>query len=140
MKKTIASIFIAIGAIVIIIGVIFYFINKNDEKNNNLKKTQTESSSDQQKEILEQMSENYVSSESPWITPVIDYKYKIRTDGHAYNLEFTSKNGGWTEKVLVPAEGNFNNMPDDAISGPVKITAGPGETRFLVQLYKRITK
>jgi hypothetical protein len=76
-----------------------------------------------------------------WVTERVDYRCSIRTEGHAFFIQFSSSRGGWTEKVFVPEEGDLGiiPLPRNAAAGPLRITAGPKETRmFRVQLYKKI--
>ena len=69
-----------------------------------------------------------------WTTPYVDYKFKLRTDGHAYNALFS----GMSEPVQYPAEGQFY-MPSNAQAGPIVITAGAGETKKIhIWLYKKV--
>jgi len=89
-------------------------------------------------EALVLVAQSYISfSSEPWITEKIDYRFKFRSDGHAFNLQFTGDNG-WLKPVAYPKEGDFY-MPPNARPGPVKVTAGKEETQeFRIQLYKRI--
>jgi len=92
------------------------------------------------KELLEPMGEGMVGPNTTWVTNTVDYKFKFRTDGHAYNLQFSKVGGGWTNPISFPKEGNIDfSVPNDATQGPVLVTAGLGEVgQFKVQLYKRI--
>lgn len=87
------------------------------------------------KEALVLVDEHDLDDNNPsWTTPYIGYKFKIRTEGHAINIQFT----GMKDPVPYPPEGNFS-MPSGAQPGPATITRGPGEKRVHVQLYKIIT-
>lgn len=75
------------------------------------------------------LDENHPS----WTTPYIDYKFKIRTEGHAINIQFN----GMKNLEPYPPEGNFS-MPSSARPGSAIITLGDGEKKVHVQLYKKI--
>lgn len=91
-------------------------------------------------EALVLVQEYYLTPGSEWITPKIDYKFKFRSEGHAFNVQFSTENNGWTEKVPIPKEGDvIITIPSNGIQGSAKVTAGANETNgFRVQLYKKI--
>ncbi len=92
------------------------------------------------KEVLELMDYGYVgNNKTEWITPKVNYKFKLRSEGHAYFVQFSTENGGWTKKILIPAEGDMDiTIPSEATQGVLRITPGPNETReFRVQLYRK---
>jgi hypothetical protein len=80
-----------------------------------------------------------VDTKGEWITPFIDYPFEFKADNHEFNIQFTSKRGGWTKKILILKNENLENIvPGDAAPGPVKITAGENESSpFEVRLYKK---
>ena len=110
-----------------------FYSNRDEPRENNVSNSTTQ-------EALVLISSGFVSPSSEWITPVIDYKFKFRSDGHTYNVQFSSVNGGWTKKVILPKEGDIEIIiPKDGTQGPAKITAGEKETeKFRVQLYKKV--
>jgi len=89
-------------------------------------------------EALVLIDYSYIDSVTSWITPYVDYKFKVRSERHFYFIQFSSVNGGWTKKTLIKRDTNLQ-VPSNGTQGPLRITAGPKETkRFRVQLYKRI--
>ncbi|HNW71793.1 MAG TPA: hypothetical protein PKZ36_02155 [Candidatus Paceibacterota bacterium] len=74
-----------------------------------------------------------------WETSRVHYRFAFRTQNYvSYQVEFTSKNCGWTRSVLYKkGEINRDPLPDDATQGPVRVSTLPGETStFEVILYK----
>ena len=85
-------------------------------------------------EALVLMAEYDLDENNPsWTTQYIDYKFKIRTEGHAINIQFD----GMKSPEPYPPEGNFS-IPSNARHGPATITLGDGEKKVHVQLYKKI--
>jgi len=130
--------FIIVIAIIIVIPIVCSRENKEDKKEDTTSSNTSETS---YKEVLELIGYGYVGgTRTEWITPTVNYRFKLRSEGHAYFVQFSTENGGWTKKILIPAEGDDDKpLPDGVVQGPVRITPGPNETReFRVQLYKKI--
>ncbi|MFA6274490.1 MAG: hypothetical protein WC662_04995 [Candidatus Paceibacterota bacterium] len=147
MKKLLIALFSVIGVIALVI-IIITIVNSNssttspppDDKENLKGGTIPPTFAPG---TLEPKNEAMVGPNKAWETPPVNYKYKIRTDGHAYGVQWTSTNGGWTKKIDFPAEGDFEagkdfTKPSDAKKGaPLRITFGKGEKKeYKVQLYK----
>jgi len=129
---------------IIIFGVVLLFIllplifGGSTSNNVTSTPTTTRSRTSYTTEALVLIDYSYIDSTTRWITPYIDYKFKIRTERHAYFIQFSSTNGGWTKKTLINKDTDLK-VPSNGTQGPLKITGGPKETkRFRVQLYKRI--
>ena len=150
MKKLLIALFSVIGVIALVI-IIITIVNSNssttspppDDKENLKGGTGGYIPPTFAPGTLEPKNEAMVGPNKAWETPPVNYKYKIRTDGHAYGVQWTSTNGGWTKKVDFPAEGDFEagkdfTKPSDAKKGaPLRITFGKGEKKeYKVQLYK----
>ena len=111
------------------------------EENNNIP-TETETNNTPPlgtySEGLFLMGYGYVDSLTNWITPPVSYRFKIRSERHSYFVQFSATNGKWTKKFLIDKDTDLK-VPSNGTQGPIKITAGPKETkRFRVQLYRKI--
>ena len=87
------------------------------------------------------MDYGLVTPDSAWITAEINYDFRFWTEKgehHSFYVEYSSKNGGWTKKVLTLAYSGYKeSLPADAVSGKARVTAGPGEySKFKINLYK----
>jgi hypothetical protein len=132
-----------ISAAVLVLGIILFvglsklkfhgFKNKNTETETAKTKPETVNTRTGTTEVLELIAETDLNDAHPsWVTPRIDYKFKIRTEGHAINIQFTG-----SSSVPYPTEGNFQ-MPSGAQQGSAVITRGPNEKGTVhVQLYKK---
>ena len=124
---------------IIITGIIIEVNSPNDNpeipttENSTPSNTQPESSYAGE-EALVLIAEADIYPGESWTTPYVDYKFKLRTDGHAYNALFS----GMSEPVQYSAEGQFY-VPSNAQAGRIVITAGTGETKkFHIWLYKKV--
>ena len=138
-------IIVLISIVIIIITLIMFFLTGIEVKENiedkkgNTNNSNTPSTS--YKEVLELIDYGYIGgNKAEWVTPPVNYKFKLRTEGHSFFVQFSTENRGWTKKILISGEEDINiPTPPDAIQGPLKVTKGPNETReFRVQLYKKI--
>jgi len=87
---------------------------------------------------MELMQEGKVGPGIVWVTDKVNYKFRLEGNGHSFCVEFTSKDGGWTNPLVIPADAGTVSMPSDAKAGPFRITSGPEEKEpFFVQLYKK---
>ncbi len=126
---------ICFGLLVAGIVIYFIFFSHHGEEASN---SSSSSNSGETREVLYLVDKDSVGPGVVWITPKIDYKFQLRTEGHAISLQFSGDNGTWLEPVSYPTEGDFS-MPSNARPGPVKVGAGKKETRkFCAELYRVI--
>ena len=96
-------------AVICLLILLAGWISSCNEKETPLTETQeTADSRTSFREVLDLVDFSYVGPRMEWVTPFVDYKFKIRTEGHSINVQYTSINGGWTKKVLLPAEGDVD--------------------------------
>ncbi len=127
---------IIVVTIVVVIIIHYATYKPPPPTTNNSNSNSNSSNSGINTDALILIQEFYINPGDTIVTGRIDYKFELRTEGHAVNLSFSGENGTWLKPVSYPKEGDFN-MPSDAKPGSVKVTTGKGETqKFRVELFK----
>lgn len=124
-NKITAMVLLVIIVITIVIPLIFF---GNEKENGGKIETQQQNLSAPTKTEPKPVFRDSTLIDSGTVVPGklwktrIDFRYARIYSSENILVRYTSRNGGWTERVLVPASGNRTKSPQNVDRGPVEIT------------------